>query len=33
MEEFCMVSTQYMKVTLREKFPDKFPYVEKATLF
>ena len=26
MEEFCMVSTQYMKVTLREKFPDKFPY-------
>ncbi|OTG54275.1 hypothetical protein D5F86_01340 [Streptococcus agalactiae] len=20
-EEFCMVNTQYMKVTLREKFP------------
>ncbi len=27
-EEFCMVSTQYMKVTLREKFSDKFPYVD-----
>lgn len=23
-----MVSTQYMKVTLREKFPDKLTYVD-----
>lgn len=28
MEEFCTVSTQYMKVTLREKFPDKLTYVD-----
>ncbi|CFQ88259.1 hypothetical protein SAG0324_03375 [Streptococcus agalactiae GB00300] len=23
-----MASTQYMKVTLREKFPEKLPYVD-----